>query len=319
MRAERRKKQKKRTVLKITGIVFLLLLIGGGVYGYMVWSSLKEAVSTMQGTDHKTEKRETAITFEEKDPFSVLILGVDERAGDSGRSDTMIVMTVNPKKKSTELLSIPRDTRTDIIGNNTTEKINHAFARGGITMSIDTVENFLDIPIDYYVKMNMEGFQDIVDAVGGVTVENEATIYHSGKEYRKGTLTLDGKDALIYSRIRKGPNAGGDFGRQKRQRQVIKAIVDKGASLSSLTNYDDIFKALGKNVETNLSFNEMIDIQSHYKDAVKNMEQYTITGDGQYIGALWYLIVPEEERLKTQNRLKAHLELPVTTNSAQNQ
>ncbi|WP_409302940.1 LCP family protein [Peribacillus sp. SCS-155] len=317
MRTEKRKKKKKRKVLKIVGIFFLLFLAAGGVYAYSVYDSLKTAVSTMQGTDHTSDKREGKIEFKEKDPFSVLILGVDERANDSGRSDTMIVMTVNPQKESVEMLSIPRDTRTEIVGNGTTEKINHAYARGGIKMSIATVENFLDIPIDYYVKMNMDGFKDIVDAVGGVTVENEATIYHNGKEYAQGTLTLNGEDALIYSRIRKGPNAGGDFGRQKRQRQVISAIINKGASLSSLTNYDEIFKALGKNVETNLSFDEMMDIQINYKTAVKNMEQYTIEGDGQYIGSLWYLIVPEEERMKTQNRIKEHLGLPAVTNSAQ--
>ena len=68
------------------------------------------------------------------------------------------------------MLSLPRDTRTEIVGHGKTEKINHAYAYGGIPMAINTVESYLDIPIDYYVKMNMEGFQEIVDAVGGVTV-----------------------------------------------------------------------------------------------------------------------------------------------------
>ena len=120
----------------------------------------------------KSEKRTEEITLTKQDPFSVLVLGVDEREGDSGRSDTMIVLTVNPNQNSIKMLSIPRDTRTEIVGHGTTDKINHAYAFGREEMSIATVEHLLDIPIDYYVKVNMEGFQDIVDAVGGIQVNN---------------------------------------------------------------------------------------------------------------------------------------------------
>lgn len=85
----------------------------------------------------------------------------------------MIVLTVNPNDKSMQMVSIPRDTRTEIIGKGFDDKINHAYAFGGPEMSIATVENFLDIPIDYFVQVNMESFKDIVDAVGGVTVNNK--------------------------------------------------------------------------------------------------------------------------------------------------
>jgi LCP family protein required for cell wall assembly len=262
----------------------------------------------MQGTAHKTDKRVEDIKFKSKDPFSLLILGVDERKNDSGRSDTMIVMTVNPKKESIELLSLPRDTRTEIVGKGITDKMNHAYAYGGVAMSINTVESYLDIPIDYYVKMNMEGFQDIVNAVGGVTVDNDMDLAYKGYTFNKGTIDLDGKEALIYSRIRK-EDPRGDYGRQMRQRQVIQAVMKKGASLSTLTNYDDIFEALGKNVETNLSFNEMLSIQNNYKSSLKNIEQYTLEGDNQRVNGVWYNIVPEATKLEAQNRVKTHLGL----------
>lgn len=262
----------------------------------------------MQGTAHKTDKRVEDIKFKSKDPFSLLILGVDERENDSGRSDTMIVMTVNPKKESIELLSLPRDTRTEIIGKGINDKMNHAYAYGGVAMSINTVEAYLDIPIDYYVKMNMEGFQDIVNAVGGVTVDNDMDLAYKGYTFNKGTIDLNGKEALIYSRIRK-EDPRGDYGRQMRQRQVIQAVMKKGSSLSTLTNYDDIFEALGKNVETNLSFNEMLSIQNNYKSSLKNIEQYTLEGDNQRVNGVWYNIVPEDKKLEAQNRVKAHLGL----------
>ena len=247
----------------------------------------------MQGTEHKSEKRVADITFQNQDPFSILLLGVDERKNDIGRSDTMIVMTVNPNKQSINMLSLPRDTRTDIVGHGTVDKMNHAYAYGGIPMSINTIEGFLDIPIDYYVKMNMEGFQEIVDAVGGVTVENDMDLSYKGFNYPKGTLTLQGKEALIYTRIRK-EDPRGDFGRQMRQRQVIQAILNKGASLSSLTNYQSIFEALGKNVETNLTFDEMMSIQSHYRSALNSINQMSIEGKNETINGVWYFIVPDE-------------------------
>ena len=289
-------------------MIFFILLIGGGVYASMVYHSLKNAVHQMQGTEHKSEKRIENVTFQNQDPFSVLLLGVDERKNDVGRSDTMIVMTVNPTKQSINMLSLPRDTRTEIVGHGTSDKMNHAYAYGGIPMAINTVEEFLDIPIDYYVKMNMEGFQEIVDAVGGITVDNDMDLAYKGYTFPKGTLTLDGEEALIYSRIRK-EDPRGDFGRQMRQRQVIQAVMNKGASLSSLANYQGIFAALGNNVETNLSFDEMMSIQRHYKSALNSIEQMTLEGQGQTINGVWYLIIPEEERINVQNQLKQHLEI----------
>lgn len=287
---------------------FFILLIGGGVYASMVYHSLKNAVHQMQGAEHKSEKRIENVTFQNQDPFSILLLGVDERENDIGRSDTMIVMTVNPTKQSIKMLSLPRDTRTEIVGHGTSDKMNHAYAYGGIPMTINTIEEFLDIPIDYYVKLNMEGFEEIVDAVGGITVENDMDLAYKGYNFPKGTLTLDGENALIYSRIRK-EDPRGDYGRQMRQRQVIQAIMNKGASLSSLANYQGIFEALGNNVETNLSFDEMMSIQRHYKSALNSIEQMTLEGQGQTINGVWYLIIPDEERINAQNQLKQHLEI----------
>ena len=308
MRDELKKKKRKQKIVKFISILFFLLLIGGGIYVGMVYQSLKGAIHTMQGTEHKSEKRTEDITFKNKDPFSLLILGVDERKNDRGRSDTMIVMTVNPTQKSIKMLSLPRDTRTEIVGHGTTDKMNHAYAYGGIPMAINTIETYLDIPIDYYVKMNMEGFQEIVEAVGGITVENDMNLSHGGYTFPKGTLTLDGEKALIYARIRK-EDPRGDFGRQMRQRQVIQAIMKKGTSLSSLTNYRAIFEALGKNVETNLTFDEMLSIQYHYKEALNSVEQFTLEGKGQIINGIWYLIVSDKERTNVQNQLKQHLEI----------
>jgi polyisoprenyl-teichoic acid--peptidoglycan teichoic acid transferase len=310
MEVVRYKENKSKKWLKITGIIFLLLLIAGGAYAFTVYKSLKTAVVTM----HQPIKRETAVkraepvVLEEKDPFSVLILGVDERKGDKGRSDTIIVLTVNPSNNSVKMLSIPRDTRTEIIGKGTEDKINHAYAFGGIPMSMNTVENFLDIPIDYYIQVNMEGFKDLVDAVGGVKVQNDLDFSQGDFHFAKGEISLNGEEALSFSRMRH-EDPRGDFGRQSRQRQIIKAVINEGMSVSSLTNFSDIFTVLGKNIKTNLTFDQMIDIQKNYRNAGRNIQQLEIKETGTMINKIYYGLVTPEEKLRIQTELKQQLEI----------
>ncbi|WP_026692792.1 LytR family transcriptional regulator [Peribacillus kribbensis] len=303
-------KKKKRKWPQILGIIVLLLIVGAGAYAYSVYHSLTKAVNTMHAPidRQKSDKREKEVTLSKKEPFSVLMLGVDERKGDRGRSDTMIVLSVNPNTNSVKMLSIPRDTRTEIVGHNTVDKINHAYAFGGVEMAMATVENFLDIPIDYYMKINMEGFKDIVDAVGGVTVNNDLDFTYDGVHFAKGNITLNGEKALKYSRMRK-QDPRGDFGRQLRQRQIIQQVINEGASVSTLANYGDIFNALSKNVKTNLTFDEMKDIQKNYKSASKSIDQMTIKETGTKIDGIYYGLVSDEEKQKVQNEMKAQLEL----------
>ncbi|MBY0097114.1 LytR family transcriptional regulator [Mesobacillus maritimus] len=301
MRAD--KKKKKRKWLRITGFILLLLLISVGAYLFTVYRSLTNAVDTMH---EPIERPQREITFKKREPFTALMLGVDEREGDKGRSDTIIVLTVNPEKNSVKMLSIPRDTYTEIIGRGTQDKINHAYAFGGVEMAMDTVENFLDIPIDYYLKVNMEGFQDIVNAVGGITVNNDMEFTEGSFHFPQGSIDLDGREALAYVRMRK-QDPQGDFGRQKRQRQVIQGVISKGASLGSLTKFDNIFDALGHNVKTNITFSEMVDIQSNYRKAASNIEQLKLEATGSYIGGVSYQLVSEEEQQRVQKEMKDHL------------
>jgi polyisoprenyl-teichoic acid--peptidoglycan teichoic acid transferase len=303
-------KKKKRTWLKILifSFIFLFLVVGG--YVYSVYNSLNAAVDTMHEPLErgKSEKRDKELSFNKAQPFSVLLMGVDEREGDRGRSDSLIVLTVNPNNNSVKMLSIPRDTRTEIIGKGIEDKINHAYAFGGVDMSIATVEEFLDIPIDHYIQINMDGFKDIVDAVGGVTVQNDLDFTYEGTHFPKGQIKLNGEKALKYSRMRY-EDPRGDFGRQLRQRQIIQAVINEGASLSTITNFGDIFKALGSNVKTSLKFDEMVTIQSKYKAASKDIQQEQVKGKGTKLNGVYYYIVPAEEKSRIQTLLKEQLEI----------
>ncbi|GAA3319220.1 hypothetical protein GCM10020331_025230 [Ectobacillus funiculus] len=121
-----------------------------------------------------------------------------------------MLVTVNPNENTTKLVSIPRDTYVTIEGKGRQDKVNHAYAFGGVPMTLNTLERFLGIPIDYYIEVNMQGFQEIVDAVGGVTVHNTFPFSYEGHSFAAGSIPLNGAQALAYARMRK-EDPKGDF------------------------------------------------------------------------------------------------------------
>jgi len=310
-RREKHSKNKMSTTKKvlISILTVLVLIVAGvGVYAYTIYNNVNKTSEKIHKDIKKTDKREEQVNVEKKQPFSILLMGVDHRKGDVGRADSMILLTVNPEKKTTKMVSIPRDTRTEIVGKGKVDKLNHSYAFGGVQMTIDSVENFLDVPVDYYLEVNMEGFRDIVDAVNGVDVVNDMDFTYEGTHFKKGPLHLNGELALKYSRMRK-LDPRGDFGRQMRQRQVIEAVIKRGANVSSLGNYQDILKAIEKNVSTNLNLNEMISIQKDYRDAANKIDEIQITGKGTKINGIYYLLVSDEEKNYVTAELKNNLGL----------
>ncbi|WP_349408757.1 LCP family protein [Pseudalkalibacillus sp. SCS-8] len=304
-------------MLKKVMISFLIVIgiavVGIAGYGFYLYDSVKETANTIhEPIDPEREKTVPKPKVDDKkapEPISILLMGVDERKNDRGRSDTMVVMTVNPEKDSMYMFNIPRDSRTLIVGKGFDDKINHAYAFGGTKMAVETVENFLDIPINYYIKVNMESFQDIVDAVGGVTVNNGRGFSYDGYTFPKGEVELEtGKEALAFVRMRKG-DPKGDLGRNARQREVIKGVIEKGARASSITKFDDVLGVISDNVKTNLTFDEMKDIQANYKSARKNLQTFEVSGHGQYINNIYYYIVSDQERNEISDKLKEHMEL----------
>jgi len=312
-RKEKHSKKKMSTIKKVLLSLLLILVVitaGVGIYAYSIYNNVNNTSKKIHKDIEKTDKRKEVVSVQKKQPFSILLMGVDHRKGDKGRSDSMILLTVNPEKKTTKMVSIPRDTRTEIVGKGKQDKLNHAYAFGGVQMTVDSVENFLNVPIDYYLEVNMEGFRDIVDAVDGVDVVNDLDFTYENTHFKKGAIHLNGKEALSFARMRK-MDPRGDFGRQLRQRLVIEAVIKKGASVSSLGNYQDILKAIEENVVTNLTFNEMVSIQQDYREAASNIDKIQITGKGTKIDGIYYLQVPDEERDYVIAELRNHLDLSV--------
>ncbi len=242
-------------------------------------------------------------------PFSVLLLGIDtgdDGRVEQGRSDTTIVATVNPRDKQTTLVSLARDTYVDIPGQGKQDKLNHAYAFGGASLAMDTVENYLNIPINHYVSINMAGLKELVNAVGGIEVNNNLTFSQDGYDFTIGKISLDGEQALSYSRMRyEDPN--GDYGRQERQRKVIEGIVQKVLSLNSVSNYQEILTAVSDNMKTDLSFDDMKKIALDYRSAFGKVKQDQLQGTGFMQDGVSYQRVDEQELTRVQQELKNQL------------
>ena len=300
-----------KKVLKWVAIVGLTLCIIGLVATYKVYYDIKSTAQELYVPmqDETSAKRVEPVDVDTKEPFSALILGVDEREEDIGRSDTMIVLTVNPTLQTTRMLSIPRDTYTEIVGQGFKDKINHAYAFGGIEMSMKTVENLLDIPIDYVAQVNMESFVDIVDIVGGITVNNTLAFDYDGEAFPIGELNLDGEKALKYVQMRYDDPAG-DFGRQNRQKQVIQGVLQEVISMNTVLNYQSIFKTLEANVQMNVMFDDLRSIQKNYASSFKNIEQlYLNNGAGKMMNGIYYYMPNDSELQEIQKTLQEHLEI----------
>ncbi len=302
----------KKIILAIVGIVVLLTVAVVGI-GTKVYLDVKgSAGKTYESVKRESPaKRETAVDLEEQEPFSILLLGID--TGDlgrteQGRSDTMMVATVNPKDKKTTIVSLPRDTYVSIVGHGTDDKINHAYAFGGAAMSMDTVEKYLDIPIDHYAAINMKGLKELVDAVGGVQVRNEKEFTQSGYTFKHGLNTLDGDMALAFSRMRK-EDPRGDYGRQERQRDIVVGVVKKLLSMDGITKYQEVLNAMETNVTTDMHFADMKKIALNYRDAFTNVKTEQMQGEGFMQDNISYQRVSDDELKRVQDILKSELGL----------
>ena len=304
----------QKIILGIVGVITVAVL-GATAYGIKMYHDANSSFNAIvEKVDRKNSRHVSKANIDNTEPFSVLLMGIDTGAlgrTEQGRSDSMMVVTVNPEKKRSTIVSLDRDIYTQIVGYGTMDKLNHAYAFGGVEMAMDSVENLLDIPLDHYVSINMQGLRDLIDAVGGITVNNKIDFTLEGVHVPKGEIKLNGKTGLAYARMRK-QDPEGDIGRQKRQREVITKIVNKVMSIDSVANYQKILKAVEKNTKTDLSWDDMLDIANKYIPAFKKIEQDQLEGEGQMMNGIYYQMLGLNQILTMQNKLKAELNLPTS-------
>lgn len=312
----------KKILIMLVAIV-LTSFLALGVYATSIYNfSLGEFSKTFK--DYGTGSGKDVIADEK--PFSILLMGVDTGSAErtskwEGNSDSMILVTINPKTKKTTMTSLERDILIKLSGPKNNDqtgydaKLNAAYAAGGAKMAIMTVQDMLDITIDKYVQINMKGLVQLVDAVGGITVTNHFDFPISIEEHEPeftasvepGRHKINGEQALVYSRMRYD-DPDGDYGRQKRQREVISKVLKKILALDSVSKYRKILSAVSKNMQTNIEISSStIPNLLGYSDALKNVKTYQLKGESATIDGASYQLVTAKEMLKVQNRIKTQL------------
>ncbi|MBR2179135.1 MAG: LCP family protein [Selenomonadaceae bacterium] len=272
--------------------------------------------------DKKTnpEKKIVEILEEEglikaEDKTTVMIMGVDERSDDVGRSDTLMIATLDPHTDHAALLSIPRDTRVKIKGRGY-DKINAAYAYGGERLAESTVESFLGIDIDHYIIVNTNSFVRLVDAIGGIDINVEKRMYYEDPWDDNGGLVIDiypglqhmdGEKAVTYVRYR---DEEGDIGRVRRQQEFMAACMDKLTSPSIIPKIPTIISEIMDAVQTDLSFRQILGLAGALKDAQQNgLDMEMVPGKPLYIDGVSYWI-PDVEmlRLSVADSLGIHVD-----------
>ena len=299
-----RRTRKKKKSRFWTWLLVLLCFVGAAVAGAMFASS---SLLDKTAGDAVEEGLLTA-----KDKSTIMIMGVDTRDDDVGRSDTLMIAAVDPKRDQASLLSIPRDTRVKIPGHSW-DKINAAYAYGsaksgvlgGEKLAQRTVEDFLGVNIDHYVVIDTHAFQKIIDAIGGIDIDVEKRMYYEDPWDDDGGLVIDlkpgmqhmnGKTAVTYVRYR---DEEGDIGRIKRQQKFMKACMDKVTSPSIIPKLPTVIKEVIGSVKTDLSFRQLLEFAGTLKEAQKNgLKTEMVPGRPLYISGVSYWI-PDVEKLRT--------------------
>lgn len=319
-RTQTKKRSKKRTIIYSILILFGTVAILSATYG--VYLTKRAEVAAERSFEALADRANGSELREEEvepltDNVSILFVGIDDsekrsEGQGSSRSDALMVATLNNEEKSIKLVSIPRDSYVYIPEVGYEDKITHAHAYGDTRASIETVEELLDIPIDYYVKMNFNAFIDTVDALGGVNVDvpydhlelDENDQYTV--ELKEGRQLLDGREALALARTRKLDN---DIERGKRQQMILEAIIQKAASASSFTRYGDVIDAVGNNMKTDLTFDEMRSFFDYLTKGRPQVETLTLEGYDDMTTGTYYWQLDQESLEETSSILQTHLEL----------
>lgn len=287
-------KKRSKIVLIIIGIiigVFLISIGGVYIYGRHIYNKVEKV---------EVDKEEVGITEEVEEKLSpynnsvinIALFGIDSHDGSTGRSDSIIIATIDTIHKKLKLTSIMRDSYVNIsgIGN---DKINHAYAFGGPQLAIKTLNENFDLNIQDFVAVNFDSLPKIIDMLGGVTVDvTEEEVSHISGINSAGTYNLTGAQALAYSRIRYA--TGGDYVRTERQRTILTKMYEKILSINP-TQYTSLLSEGLSMLQTSLDYSKILELGTEVlKMGVTTLEQERFPLDGycqgEIINGVYYLI-----------------------------
>lgn len=303
----RKEPPKKSTKVRniILALVFALLIFTGYKVIDFVKSPLNAVELPPSDDDENTEPKLPADDDEfAKKRVNILVLGTDERVGEPSRSDTIILASLFPEERQVKLLSVPRDTRMAIPGHGN-DKVNHAHVYGGVMLVKESVEEFTGIPIDFYVETNFKGFENIINILGGVSINVEKKLYNPDEDIdiSPGLQTLNGHDALGYVRYR--DDLTGDIGRIGRQQKFIKVMTENTIKTSNITKIPELVNELKEHVKTDLSIMDMITYATRFaKMDPADLQTYQVPGFAGMQNEVSYWIPDLNATKKILNEIK---------------
>lgn len=302
------KKRKNKGKIALISLI-VLTLVGAGTYVFrkplavmafdlflsgQVEKKLDKSYAPLEG---EVTNPVSVVKQEQLNPFSILLLGIDQREHEPSRSDTMIYSVVRPKDSKVLLISIPRDTYTEIIGKDKKDKINHAYAYGGEKMAKDTVKNFIGHDLDYYAAINFEGLREVVDALGGIKLPITKDIVNKEKDHEKFTIKAgkplyDGQEALNYVRYREDSGVN----RTIRHQIFLNAMVDRMMQLDQVMKIPELMDMLGDDFKTDMTPSSIVGLAKQIMLGDRpEISSFSIVGEGKRMHGVYYDIANEED------------------------
>ncbi len=267
-------------------LALLSIVIGAGIRYYTLVNASPKTIKETINFDHK------------HGTLNILVLGIDQVEA-VNRSDTIILARIDIDRKTASVMSIPRDTRVAIKGYGY-QKVNHAYAYGGISLLKDTIVNLTGVPVNYYLTLNYSTFPKVIDAVGGVDVYIEKSMKYIDNaqnlyiDFSPGRYHMNGEDALKYVRYRM--DAMGDIGRMKRQQDFAKTFLKKVFSPAILPRIPELIELIMSEIKTDIPVKAALQLAGQLKDMqLKNIRFFTMPGQPANIEQISYFI-PDLQR-----------------------
>lgn len=313
------KRKKRNKAMRIFWSVLAVILVAIGGFALYEYNTVKNAADTAyrSGGLGDAENGSKNSVISNSKPIAILLMGTDTGALGrtyKGRTDSIMVAVLNPKTKKTTLVSFERDQQVNLpdYPENSPSKLNAAYAYGNAKELAKVLKKYYNIPINAYVLINMGGLKTIVNKVGGVDIAPILSFSYEGYTFTKGKTThMDGAKALAYSRMRYD-DPEGDYGRQKRQRQVLSALLKKAESATTLLN-SSFISSLSKQVQTDLTFSDMTSMAKSYLAATKDLKTDYTHGTGYMQDGVSYQKISVSERQRISDLIRKTLGLKTKT------
>ncbi|MCT3509368.1 LytR family transcriptional regulator [Lactobacillus delbrueckii] len=313
------KRKKRNKAMRIFWSVMAVILVAIGGFALYEYNTVKNAADTAyrSGGLGNAENGSKNSVISNSKPIAILLMGTDTGALGrtyKGRTDSIMVAVLNPKTKKTTLVSFERDQQVNLpdYPENSPSKLNAAYAYGNAKELAKVLKKYYNIPINAYVLINMGGLKTIVNKVGGVDIAPILSFSYEGYTFTKGKTThMDGAKALAYSRMRYD-DPEGDYGRQKRQRQVLSALLKKAESATTLLN-PSFISSLSKQVQTDLTFSDMTSMANRYLAATKDLKTDYTHGTSYMQDGVSYQKISVSERQRISNLIRKTLGLKTKT------